>query len=838
MDSQQVDQDTSIPLSSQTLSYPTVEVNDTIASIASDSINMRSSSPEASNLEESSYEVLGDSAFLTDDDGATTESLASIDGHTPEDTLSIADTDFSDSRAAEDTEEESEDEDQLSFLPHDSLTNQTPTDSAMTMRAAVLQSTSSIKFDEPNKVRRAQEVVVRHTIRTVDRLSTSSPEAPTRLNLVVKQTLSDKMLVLDKPFRILFVGGQFTHWARQDILAKIASALATGASQSKAPEPQRDRSSRFSVFPIPFSAKGATSPEVELIDSSGIELIVDDCTGIVPGDPVGLDATRFDLIINGQARSIYPVGRNVKEKKTEVLDKGQVPDLAVFGYIPPELLPEDLTDRHDESWYPTVRKILKDIQVPTLDVTLSDSMDDIFHIQNYSHDPRALHMSVETGAGYEPHEKLEEFPVSLPVLLGIDAGQLNRHLACLTGLTDEKMKHISSWDSKERIKSAEKYMNKKLTAALNSISPQYWRILAVFLLFALSLMVRSAVLSRTASVAIVESQKVHTVVTSSTVLSSSISPTTQTVPPPLPFSSLTVTKSGNAETKSLSKSFEKSLGHPNSKHFEPPQNNSNEFEVLLVGDQYVILTPPKRFAKLKKAPTIHARALRDGAEIPSSIKLVESVYLVELPPEESYGTVTLNIWTASKPLLNQTFEIDLGFSWLKMSSWNHAAFRLVETLSDASNQISAKLQGLADHAGGDTRHVYKYAAKLSKKMQKGVQAQLEEMSQDISEMMSDIEQVKKELYEEYRKAREEFAAGARDARMHISRSTSKVLDGIVKNTPSLRKSTKLKKAKRNADSLARKIGISKKMQPEAKKCGVRDPKTRKSSCPGNSRGHK
>ena len=83
------------------LTYPSVAVHSTLASLASENLDMRSNTKNhveetPSSLEDSTYEVLGDSSFETsDDEEGRTESLASTDGHTPDDISSIADTEES-----------------------------------------------------------------------------------------------------------------------------------------------------------------------------------------------------------------------------------------------------------------------------------------------------------------------------------------------------------------------------------------------------------------------------------------------------------------------------------------------------------------------------------------------------------------------------------------------------------------------------------------------------------------------------------------------------------------------------------------------------------------------
>ncbi|KAK3078709.1 hypothetical protein LTS18_006819, partial [Coniosporium uncinatum] len=90
--------------SAHSFTFPTLQVNSSLADLASQTKNMPGPSNEpASSLDDSTYDLLGDSTVLTsDDEDARTESLASTtdDG----DAHSIAETEESDDIRVESVE--------------------------------------------------------------------------------------------------------------------------------------------------------------------------------------------------------------------------------------------------------------------------------------------------------------------------------------------------------------------------------------------------------------------------------------------------------------------------------------------------------------------------------------------------------------------------------------------------------------------------------------------------------------------------------------------------------------------------------------------------------------
>lgn len=112
-------------------------------------------------------------------------------------------------------------------------------------------------------------------------------------------------------------------------------------------------------------------------------------------------------------------------------------------------------------------------------------------------------------------------------------------------------------------------------------------------------------------------------------------------------------------------------------------NKSDTFQVQVVGDSHVILRPPTWFRQLKRAPSLHFRVHRKKKLLEYEFStLFDGVYALKFLPEEAYGILDITVFTNRKPRFNETFQVEFGTPWLKVSGWQRAAQAMTEQIRE------------------------------------------------------------------------------------------------------------------------------------------------------------
>jgi hypothetical protein len=140
--------------------------------------------------------------------------------------------------------------------------------------------------------------------------------------------------------------------------------------------------------------------------------------------------------------------------------------------------------------------------------------------------------------------------------------------------------------------------------------------------------------------------------------------------------------------------------------FEPNPlglNQSDQFTAHVIGDNHVIIRPPQKYLLLRRPPTLFVEVTRGEEKLGSELsKPLEGVYTLELNSEESWGLLKISISTKSRPLINETLEVDFGSPWLKFSGWMKVVAQrkmefqsLVEQAKVDANQIASDFGNIA-----------------------------------------------------------------------------------------------------------------------------------------------
>ena len=658
-----------------------------------------------SSLGDSAYEILGDSTILTSDDedcDDATDSVVSVGEHTPADVTSLADTENSDGAS------QAELGDASAEVPEGPGEPAEVTRSNLTIKDPATGAHATLEFEEPPSS--DGDVAVVHTLRTFDESETlkilkqlGAEESPARLTATIRQSMTGRRLDIEEPFRVLYVGDTSE---KEAIIAKLASALAVPVLASSSQPAVQHHSSRFNVVPVSFDDSG--SPEVELIDSLGLELVVNECTAAL-SQKVDNEPDIIGLFLN---RSVWYLSRwTSKGFVREGCLSWKLPHLAVIFCSAEDagsaretrLIAQSFMARHD---------------VATLMISHSSLSE--MPTENFSLNPHSLHFCLESRDLKWPNNRvIKRLPIDLSSFLAINARQLNRNLAYLTGQHGEKgsggverpMRNSRTRCIMATPEDVEKFSQRTSETASGAhlFRPregQEWR--ALILLGVLML----CVLAGTSSTLLYH--KFGGVTRSAqrgndqhgvgwTTASSTAAPVAGASPTPPPRALSALIPGANVGTSlSTDRPDSKSLALLSSqedliKMLRTPSlsalNQSDEFKIQIVGDCHIILRPPQKLVLLRKSPSLLVKVVRHGQAVNVELsKLFEGVYALQFQREDAWGVMNVTVSTKSKPFLEQTFQADFGTPWLKLNEWRKAAYNFSMQLQNGLRQAHTEVE--------------------------------------------------------------------------------------------------------------------------------------------------
>ncbi|KAI9768212.1 MAG: hypothetical protein M1840_005042 [Geoglossum simile] len=790
-----------------TFHFPVLPVEAKPPSLSSSTMSGRSdihSDDNASSLGDSAYEILTDSVVLTSDDedrDDNTDSVASLDEHGTDDVASLADTEASEETAS--TSSRSDSHLEIHGIPEFSGLDQEThyreaSASGATLRGEERSSTPPIEFEEPAFL--GEQVSVTHTVCNFSEQQTTEilkrvriTDPPTRLAATVRQTMAKQGLAIDEPFRVLYVGNPM---AKGDIISKIGSSLAVPMAGTG-----HRRSSRFNVVPV-SSFGGSSSPEVELIDSFGLELVVDECTH---AKTTKVDGRPDTLTLNLNNSFWYRSRCDDSGFHLESPTYWKLPHLAVFFCSDSDSISMRQTRLY-------ARSFMARHAVPSIFI----SQNPLYgrSVENYALDTRSIHMCLESrSATLLGNRVLKRLPIDLSTFLNIDARQMNRNLACLTGLHAGR-DALQPFDSEQTSPpqgvvpedaKASPYpyrIAQGLAFLREQKSRGFWATGLVISFFALAL--ATATFSSNPYASVQSSwrsrsrgpenyiQVVSTPASSATVATSVTTPSGMLPPQPHDANaapSLETDRPMSNSVASPSLDFAGIL-------FNQPLtavNDSDKFKLHIIGDSHMILRPPRRFTLLKKPPKIFVRVTRNNRVVDVRLsKLFEGAYTLKLEREDAYGTMNVSVWTKSKPTMEQIFELDFGSPWLKIWGLRKAARVLSEELQKDAKYAQDSLNAVVAQAAVDAWNAMGKASREARKGAAKTHELVVSIAKQISEKASKQGQIASEIT------------------MHaneLSSVASKQVKGLyqaTRNLPGLLVSESLRKAQLQAQSIWKK----------------------------------
>ncbi|KAL9131810.1 MAG: hypothetical protein Q9217_000337 [Psora testacea] len=555
-----------------------------------------------------------------------------------------------------------------------------------------------IEFDEPSVTNRnsGRAIDVGYPLTTIDsQVVFEALYTPDKLSVTVRQCMTSHSLDLaGKSYKVLFVGDSAF---KDAVIQKIATALA--AFRRTSSKSSNTRVSKFNVVPI-SSFGDETNPEVVLVDSSGLEMSVEECNqATFLETPGGNDIFQMTLTDNCTVRSSWDGSRFV------VSDGWTLPDVAVF-----------LTSDNDDFRIKRTRRFARSFmnRHAVQSIVISETPQWKRHTDTLTLDTLTPHVCLERqDISIVRPRILRRLPIDLNTFLRIDAGQMNRNLACMY---EANCRETNTQEAVQTKKKKQKHGHRitedkdpfgrlvarcprwfqsyyGLTKSVADL-PFIWSVVGLLIisigLARIAVNAGSSIYHRAICAPSMPTPSLSTLSLPVPTTSASV-PTSLGLPPSYTSSvpaHVSPIRSLSTDTDIASFLFEPSTESP---------NKSEEFKVHVLGDCHIVMRPPRWFTKLRKPPSLFFRVTKKDTTLEHKVSaLFDNVYALQIPREEAYGLINVDIRTEARPVLNETFEVDFGSSWLKIAAWKRATRALSESFKIEFSQFKTSLSRAYD----------------------------------------------------------------------------------------------------------------------------------------------
>ena len=670
---------------------------------------------------DSGYEILTDSIILTDEEDEAS-SVASIDDDDMlenDDSGSMADSIASLFSRPEEEEEEGHDPDPIPTFG--GLDDQHLNCSGITARNRSGSCTpdEEIILDEPVDFdgdyiavsRKLTDFSELETTELWRHLGGKDDTSAPALYSTIRQCMSRELLEADEPFRVLYIGSPA---AKEEIQHKLAAALAAAISESASSSGSWDgvKSPRFNIVPITSFGSRSNTPDVELVNSTGLDMTFDVCSAAKATKNEGRPET-LSLWLNGNQNITSVYG----ERGAQLESAGwKLPHLAVIYCSDDDNTQHRMTRFH-------ARMFVASHAVATLLITQSP----LYHnaTENFSLDPRSIHLCIESDArgkgedgdtrGSVIHKTL---PIDLSTFLNLNLRQLNRSLGCITRLSfsnpnqhdyaSQMMQRQLSMgaesattslllrDVEKAPQDSEKFGGRgrgSLQWIRKMGTHELWKLVLVSWvvfcgiaggIFGIAYMKVANYTADEVSV-LPETPTMISVATPCIALQHTSTSSDVSMPP------ISVTVSSPVAVMSVPAAPAVDFWSQLVMAF----NSSDRFQIDIVGHSHVVVRPPQKYLLLRRPPPLFVRVTRNQDNVDASLsKLNDGSYTLNIDEDDAWGVLKVALWTKSKPIVEGDLEVDFGTPWMKMSRWMKAV-----------EERRAELQLLLDQAAIDAKEI-------------------------------------------------------------------------------------------------------------------------------------
>ena len=506
----------------------------------------------------------------------------------------------------------------------------------------------------------------------------------------VRQRMSDQSLHLQGPFKVFYVGPTEM---KAPIVEKIASALAAYHSSSIGDSLD---SSRVTVVPISAFAD-SSSPDVVLIDTMGLDMKIEECTSasVVKGEEL---EKAIQLKLSGQ--KAVKSSWNSADNSYTISRDYTLPDLAII-YLPEH---ESVSAKQTRL---QARSFMLRHAIPVMVVSFDSEWRK--PIPAMTLDLNCPHLCLES-FDEETGERriLKRLPIDFTTFINIDAGQMNRNLACLTSKSYSKEGDTLH----DAIKVTSSPSPQILGRKRDWLASRYisWNAVLLVLISCVTLLnfvVNKGYLSTSSSV--LDNTRPQTY--HFPILSPSTSAGVPTTSTSQVLSALQTPSRDNVHKK-MEAQQEKNTALASllfDSQFAP--NKSDEFHVHVIGDSHIVLQPPTWFRQLRKPPALFFKVRRQQKKLDYEFStLFDGVYALKLPAEDAHGNLDVSVWTTRKPKINETFQVQFSTPWSKVAGWQKAAQVMTDQVREELQSAHSGLAKACQHANKRLQTFFQGAA--------------------------------------------------------------------------------------------------------------------------------
>ncbi|OLN82724.1 hypothetical protein CCHL11_08768 [Colletotrichum chlorophyti] len=654
-----------------------------------------------STLAESSYEFINTDDESQDGRGteAEADSLSSFDYARPDDVHSLAGTEHTEDMGnqsdpdSENEENAIEDRSRASSIQYAEQVLHSPSSRVATPPLG-LDGTGdnhpallvqSIEFDESQGPVYFKQVSVKHTIHSFTEEQSASiaqslnfPDHPKRLIAAVRQTMAPHCLATREPLRIMYTG---SHAARHDIIYKISSAFTASTLVDGYGISEGD--GIYTVVPI--SSFGS---EVELMKTSQYQIKVEDCTaaeeivyqgGQFPGETV------YSITIDKDRtfKSLFAPSGSVIEPAWNV------PHVAVF-YV---------TENDDETAQRTREaawKFMRRHSVPCIFISNAENFFQPVGVWNSMVNQHAVHVCVESFDRASPSVRL---PIDLTSFLNIDARQMNRNLAYLTGLYEPGNEIKKEDDLDIYVQSLKMFSNfkQRVTEARDDFDPWSWAQSAILgLVVIITALLWNYLLAGSAapSLSAVPSPAYSSAQVASTT-SASVSTSTITI-------NLTSTKTIRVHQAKASAGSTAVAPFAELADFIADKFPESQKAYVCSAEKFgrneiLIKIPSSTKTSWLAKDSITIDVLKGERAVKTKFSSIDEGILIEIPYSDASGILTIAVNTTRKPRVNETFFVDFGKTNMErcLDFSKLVTQHVLEVANNAAHRVEEQAETLA-----------------------------------------------------------------------------------------------------------------------------------------------
>lgn len=522
--------------------------------------------------------------------------------------------------------------------------------------------------------------------------------SPSRIIATIKQTMISQGLVLHGPYKLLYVGGPL---AKDPIIQKFGAALAATLSSEK------DRPSRFNVVPI-SSFGESSSPDVVLIDSTGLELSVEECNlASFTKREGGNDTISMTLSDQTLVESFWSGSRFA------ITNQWKLPDIAVFYLSDDDNISIKQTRRF-------ARSFMSRHTVPCIFISQTLLWNKPAEIIALDH--MTPHLCLQAyGSDIPKFEIIKRFPIDIQNFLSLDARQLNRNLACLA-MAHNNFKPSIRQRSVSNPKPRKDFRAKTRRFPYYAYLPYFGEShilrkipfleLSSLLLLFLGFFLYHAIISGLSNLAPVSVMR-QSLTNFTAAHNQALLKPTITNPAAIGGEFSTLLSSVPQPPRQETVPRKKSPPGPNTdiasfllaRHALIP-NSSDKFMINIVGNSHILLRPPYWFTRSRKASNLSFSVSRGASTLSYQVSaLFDGLFAIEIPREDAYGVLKVSVWTTSKPRINESFDVDFGASWLRFARLVDAGHKIRSFLRTDLSLISSGLPGLYNCTKGKLQYL-------------------------------------------------------------------------------------------------------------------------------------